>query len=265
MIRTFLIPAFALLALGTAVSAHDFWLQASPFAPEVNKPVALSLHLGDRFASEGEKAHQKKGTVSFKLFSAGEPSDIDAADGGKPAARVTPKMAGVHFAALERDFRLITLEPKKFESYLKEEGLDEVIAARKKAGEQDGDGRERYRRYLKCYFRAGKGDDAWKKTAGHKLEIVPLADPTGLKKGDRLSVRVVFEDRPLSGVRVTAFRRDGEKVRARSARTSAKGEASFDIGGSGVHLVRLVHMRRAKGDEQADWHSWWSALTFEVK
>ena len=255
----------ALLAAAVA-SAHDFWLQPSTFTPAVDRPVSLALRLGDRFVSEGEKAHDKKATVSLRLHSAAEPIDLDARDGDRPAARFTPKKAGVHFVALERGAKLITLEAKKFESYLAEEGLDDVIAARKKGGSSGKDGRERYRRYLKCYLRAGgEGDDAWKKLAGHKLEIVPLSDPTGLKKKDTLAVCILFDDRPLSGVKVTVFSRDGDEVKARTARTTDRGEAKFTLGESGMHLVRLVFMKRAKDDEAADWHSWWAAMTFEVK
>lgn len=264
---TYQLPAFLLgtALVATVVSAHDFWLQPDTFTPAVNKPAALSLHVGDHFVSEGEKAHQKKGTVSLKLFSSGDAIDLDARDGDKPAVRFTPKKAGVHFVALERDAKLITLEAKKFNSYLEEEGLDDVLAARKKAGESDRSGRERYRRYIKSYLRAGdKTDDAWKKRAGHKLEIVPLSDPTGPKKKGTFAVRVLFDDKALSEVKVTAFSRDGDKVMTRTARTTAKGEASWKLAESGIHLVRLVFMRRAKDDREADWHSWWAAMTFEV-
>jgi uncharacterized GH25 family protein len=264
MPRLLFLCTATLLAVATA-SGHDFWLQPSTFTPTLDRPVSLSLHLGDRFVSEDEQAHQKKGTVSFSLFSAGDKADLAPRDGDKPAVRFTTKKAGVYFVALERDARLITLEAKKFESYLALEGLDDVVAARKKAGESDKDGRERYRRYLKCYLRAGgKGDDAWKKRAGHKLEIVPLSDPSGLKKKDRFAVRVLFDSKPLAGVKVTAFSRDGDKVKTRTAKTTAKGNAEFTLCESGIHLVRLVFMRRAKDDREADWHSWWAATTFEV-
>ena len=32
-----------------------------------------------------------------------------------------------------------------------------------------------------------------------------------------------------------------------------------------IHLVRLVFMKRAADDRDADWHSWWAAMTFEVR
>jgi hypothetical protein len=96
------------------------------------------------------------------------------------------------------------------------------------------------------------------------VEIVPLADPTGLKAGDTLKVRVLFEGKPLAGARVSAYSRGGEKVKTRSAVTSAAGEASFPLD-AGPCLVRLVHMRRATADREADWHSFWTALSFAVR
>jgi hypothetical protein len=246
--------------------AHDYWLLPATFTPDAGKPVSVALHVGDRFVSEGEKAHQAKATVSLKLLSAAAAIDLTAADGDKPAVRFTPGKPGTCIVALERDARLITLPAKKFTAYLKEEGLDSILADRAKSGEAGRDGRERYRRYLKCYLRAGgTGDEAWKKRAGHKLEIVPLSDPTGLKKGDTFAVRVLFDGEPLAGALVTAFSRHGDRVKSRSARTSPKGEARFALSEPGAHLVRLVYMRRAKGDDSADWHSWWSALTCEVR
>lgn len=260
-----LICLLAVVALTAAGSAHDFWLRPDSFAPAVGKPASLSLHLGDHFADEGERPLDKKGTVALKLLSADGRSDLAARD-GKPGVRFTPERPGVHVVALERDARLITLEAKKFTAYLTEEGLDDVVAAREKAGEADEEGRERYRRYLSCYLRVGgKADAGWKQTAGHKLALVPLSDPTGLRVKDELAVRVLFDGEPLAGAKVTAFSRTGREVKARSARTTAKGEAEFVLGEPGMHLVRLVYMRRAKGDADASWHSWWAAMTFEVK
>src|SRR5687767_8226380 len=119
-----------LLTLAAVASAHDFWLQPATFTPAAGKPVALSLHVGDRFASEGERAHQKNPTLSFKPLSAGKPIALDAREGDKPMATFTPAKPGTYLVALERDARLITLEAKKFTSYLEEEGLRDIVAAR---------------------------------------------------------------------------------------------------------------------------------------
>jgi uncharacterized GH25 family protein len=263
-----LLAMLVLVVLTTAARAHDYWLQPATFTPAAGKPVALSLHVGDGFVSEIERAFQKKPTLHFHLHSGSDSIDLAASarEGDKPLARFTCPRSGTCLIAMERDAQLITLAAKKFTAYLAEEGLQGVLADRKKRGEADTPGRERYRRYLKCLVRAGgKGDDTWKKSAGHKLEIVPLTDPTGLKAGETWKVRIVFDGKPLAGARVTAYSGAGAKVKNRTATTTAAGEARFTLDESGPYLVRLVHMRRATGDREADWHSFWAALTFAIR
>jgi uncharacterized GH25 family protein len=263
-----LAAAVLLLALALTCWGHDYWLQPEAFVVDVGKPVGVALHVGDHFESELQRAYQSKPTVRFQLIGAGGTTDLArvAREGDKPIVRFSCTRPGTHVVALERDAQLIRLEAKKFNAYLAEEGLSAVVAERGKRGESAKEGRERYRRYLKAYLRAGaKSDDGWKKRAGQKLEIVPLADPTAQKAGGRLGFRVVFEEKPLAGVKLTAYSRSGKKVKARQAVTSKEGEATFALDESGVYLVRLVHMRRAADDKEADWHSWWAALTVEVR
>ena len=40
------------------------------------------------------------------------------------------------------------------------------------------------------------------KPLGQRFEIVPLQDPTGLKQGDRLPVKVFFEGKPVQGAKI---------------------------------------------------------------
>ncbi len=268
MDRRTLIILVVLATLAAPARGHDYWLQPATFTPASGKPVALALHVGDGFVSEAERPFQKKPTLHCRLYSSSDTVDLAASarEGGRPLLRLSCPKPGIYLVALERDAHLITLAAKKFNRYLAEEGLDAVLAQRKKRGEADAPGRERYRRYLKCLLRAGgKGDGTWKKSAGHKLEILPLADPTALKAGDTLKVRILFEGKPLAGAKVTAFRRAGKKVVAHSAVSSARGEACFPFDAAGPCLVRLVHMRRSAHDSEADWHSFWAALSFAVR
>lgn len=252
----------ALLLLPAALSAHDFWLEAGP---KTGDAIPLRLHVGDRFVSEGEKAVLKKDTPRLTAWLGGDEIDLRAGlkDGAKPVASLSGKKAGTALVALDRAPRLITLEAAKFNAYLAEEGLTAILGERKKRGEAEADGKERYGRCLKLLTPVGgKGDDGWKRVVGQKLEVVPLADPTGLTKGDAFAVRVLFDGKPLAGVQVQAHARAGGKVTTQAGRTDAKGEASFNCG-RGDWLVRLVQMRRTTGD--ADWESWWAALSFTVE
>jgi uncharacterized GH25 family protein len=174
--------------------------------------------------------------------------------------------AGTYLVAVERRPQLIKLGADKFTRYLAEEGLAGIMEQRKRLGETKLPGRERYSRYLKCLLQAGdRLDDTYKTVFGQRLEIVPEANPFGLRRMDSLPVRVLFEGKPLAGVKVSAHHRTAAKTRTLTAVTDGEGRANFRLDRSGPWLVRLVHMRRCADRKEADWESFWGALTFAVK
>ena len=79
----------------------------------------------------------------------------------------------------------------------------------------------------------------WQTVVGHEIEIVPLADPAGVKPGDSLRIRVLFHGKPLSGGQVE--RGDGTTVVAEKDIprfvTDAEGVAIIPIVKPGPHLL----------------------------
>jgi uncharacterized GH25 family protein len=238
-------PLFLLLALMAwlpALSAHDFWILPKTFTPPVGKAVVLRMFVGDGFDEDGEKPFDKKATLKFVHISPSSRVDLTKGE-------ITPVEAGLHTVILERDARLISLAARKFTEYLKEESLDTILADREKRGETRSPGRERYWRSLKVILRAGGKGGTPGKPFGQKLELVPLADPTALKAGDSLELRLLFAGKPLAGATVSALWRDADKVVRHRAVTDAKGKVVFRLDKAGTWLVRTVHMRRAVEDK----------------
>jgi uncharacterized GH25 family protein len=160
----------------------------------------------------------------------------------------------------------ITLDAKKFNAYLEEEGLEHVLAERKKKKESDQPGRERYRRNLKCLLHVGGvTDDTWQKTFQQKLEIVLLADPATLQPGAMLPLRVLFEGKPLPTAPLFAYGKSKKGITKQQLKTDQNGNATMRLEHAGPWLVRLVHMRRCAGDPKADWESFWAACSFGLK
>ena len=257
-----------LLSVCRPATGHDYWIQPDTFAPAPDKSVAVRVFVGDHFKSEGERPFQKKPTVRFQLLSANQTVDLAALgrEDKTPMAEITCPRAGSYWIALERGPHFIKLDADKFNHYLTEEGLRAVLEQRRQAKEDRLPGRERYRRYLKCLLRAGgKGDETWKKVLGHKLEIVPLADPGAVRPGGTLKVRVLFEGKPLANAALFALHKQADKVSEQKLTTAADGTAKVAVRGRGVWLLRLVHMRRCADCPGADWESFWSALTFAVE
>jgi len=258
-----------LLCAAVPALAHDYWLEPSTFFPAAGDAVDLRLFVGEHFKSEAERPLQKQHTVRFEWIGGGDTVDLmeGAKEDQKPIASVKVKKGGTYLAALERGPSQITLEADKFNAYLKEEGLDEILEQRRKSGEAKAAGRERYRRYLKALLQAGDAlDDTYKKDVAHRLEIVPQSHPAKLKAGEALTVKVLFDGKPLAGARLNACRRGkDDKVVTQSLRTSKEGLGEVKIDQAGPWLVRLVYMQRTRDDKEIDWESFWSAYAFAVR
>jgi hypothetical protein len=89
--------------------------------------------------------------------------------------------------------------------------------------------------YAKAIVRVGAASDAsWSEPVGLGLEIVPLGDPTRLRAGDAIAVRVLQEGRPLAGLALRAVTRGRPPS---SVRTDANGEATVPLGAGGPWLI----------------------------
>lgn len=270
MFKSFIITLF-LIALSqtfaSPVSAHDYWLEPDKFFIEQpsSKIIALRLHLGDSFTSEVERPMQRERAVSFDLFSRRNQSSLlsNVPDGTMPVANLSFEQAGTYLVKLERTPARNALDSEKFTNYLREEGLNDIIALRQKAGETAKEGREQYRRYLKTLIQVGtRFDDFHDKPTGFKLEITLKCNPYRMRAGDKLPVRVMFDGAPLAGVQVAAYNR---RLKPLTAKTNARGEATFALTRSGAWLVRLVYMRRCVNcDDGFEWESFWGSYSFAV-
>ena len=264
--RTLLLIAFLLL-LEQRGHAHDYWLDPETFTPAAGRLVPFRLLVGDDLQVETEKTFEKMKLVRFQALSVSGKRDLigSGIEDRTPFVKLAFDKGGTYWIGLERELARIELKAEKFNEYLTEEGLDKVMEQRRLAKEETKPGRERYRRYLKCLLTCGgKCDDSWKKTFDHRLEIVPLANPSTIKAGGSHKVRVLFEGKPLPGVTLFALHREAGKLLKQKLTTGMDGTAEVKITFAGRWLVRMVHMRRCADRDEADWESFWTSLSFGV-
>src|ERR1044071_590806 len=113
---------------------------------------------------------------------------------------LTYKLAneGTHLFSMTSNQAYIELDAKKFNEYLEEDGIDDILALRKKNNELEKPSRENYSRYAKLLVQSGnKPDDVYKRKLNLKVEIIPLANPYTLKSGDYLECEVQYQGKPL--------------------------------------------------------------------
>lgn len=118
------------------------------------------------------------------------------------------------------------------------------------------------------FAKALTGPDApWQIVVGHDLEIMPLSDPSAIKPGQSLRLKVLFLGKPLPGAEVE--RGDGKTAMAEKDiprfATDSDGVTSIPIVGAGPHLLVIDHkVVPSAVPEQADQDLFAATLWFSV-
>lgn len=265
--------SLVLLLASVSLSAHDFWLAASPGRPTAGEKVTVTASVGDRFPKSTN-------------FTAPERVDqwrVIGATGDVPVARefrrieetikekvvptalatdVTLPSAGAYLGVMTIVARVAPMKGPAFTDYLKEEGLDQIIAARQASGDAEKSVKESYARYAKVAIRNGAGSAAHlTKAVGLKAEFVPSTDPSSVKVGQSLTVQLLAEGKPVKDAAVTAVSSaEGPAVKAR---TDANGLVTMKIDREGAWLIKTVHMAKSLTPD-VDWESYWVTLVFHA-
>lgn len=254
---------------GRSARAHDKWLDVEPFTSASPSPLKLYLLTGEALQQAELVPLRRAASVRrLQLVSASGSRDLRGTLREDlqpvviaPAELVRP---GTSVLALDTEPVDILLTAEKFQHYLFEERLMDILALRASRNQEEAPGRERYSRSLKALVQiGGKLDETALRPIGQDLEILPLAHPYGLQPGSPLAVRVLFRGRPLAGRAVTFANRYRSNVTTRIVRTDANGQASVPIERTGEWLVALVHMEPS-AEPAAEWRSYWSSLTFAL-
>lgn len=253
------------MLLNRRAVAHDYWLVPSVLEAPKPTPITLSLVLGEKLVVEEEKPLVVARTKRFTHTSARGLVDLlpAAKDGAAPLTSVMLDEGG-HLFLLERTPARLELPSERFEAYLRDEGLETIVEQRAALGEKDRPGRERYTRYLQAFVQVGTSRDE-SHGGGRDLElaIVPMENPALVQPGRSLNISVFFRGQPLVGAELNALRRSGTgDVRSIDGVTDAAGQWAIPVDAEGEWLVRMVHMVRCEGCDDADWHSFWASYSF---
>jgi hypothetical protein len=254
-----LVLLFGVLAASPA-GAHDTWLLPRP--PAAAGSLEFELTSAGSFpAPESAVAADRIARSGVRL--AGRTEPLQAAGKSAKALRLRARAEGEGISAawVETHPRTLTLKADELAHYLEEIGAGDSIGAEwKRSGLAAW--RESYVKLAKALVRVGaaRDDPSWGEPVGLELELVPERDPTSLRPGESLSLRLIFRGRPLPDLAVGAV---GGGQSLPLQKTDAEGRVSFALAGSGPWLVRATRLERASRAD-ADWRSWFATLTFVI-
>jgi len=256
-----------LLLLGFCLAcilyAHDFWIEPSSYVVKPGEGVSIRFLVGEHFRGQVVPRDPNR-IVAFDRYGPKTTEPVPGMAAFGPAGIVRLIEPGLHLIAYHSTSSFIKLEAEKFESYLREEGLEGVIAQREAHSERGAPGRELFARCVKSLVQVGSGEPrgGFDRVLNLPVELVPENSPYDLQAGDEISLRVLREGKALHGTLVVAYPNSDPSQPVR-ARTDHQGRVQLKLNFPGPWLIKAVHMERIE-DGKADWRSWWASLTFEL-
>ncbi|QJX45569.1 DUF4198 domain-containing protein [Hymenobacter taeanensis] len=258
-----------LLLLAGAAAAQEFWLEPARFKIEPGTALHVRVFTGAHFQGKRWAGKASRITQLLHLSPTGL-EDVTATATAADSLRTTLTFTqpGTHLVALTTNQAFLQLSAADFTTYLQESGLGHIIALRKQRGEAEKPGREAYQRCATTLVQVGTPlpqdtARAWGRPLGLPVEILPEQNPTLLKSGMSITLRILAAGRPMAGQLVQVWQRGNFAIRPPlKLRSNQNGRVLFRLQTPGEYLVSTVQMSAAPAHQQADWQSTWSTFTF---
>jgi uncharacterized GH25 family protein len=256
---------FLVILISLCCEAGEFWMLSSKTKYALNDEMLIAFLEGDNFSGEPwdlkkhkiEKLdlHRRSGVTDLKKL-------VQPASKIKLRYKLTEE--GTQILTLQSDYSYGQIEAGKFNTYLKEYGLDDALQQRNSSPAEVNPAREFTGRFVKLLIQVGdKTDDTFKKKTGLRVEIVPLQNPFTLHPGDHLDCLVLVDGKPSPHQLVKVWNKIGRNSFLQDIYTENDGTLRFPINARGRWMVSTVKMIPSE-KPNADWQSMWSSLVFGI-
>jgi len=269
MIRRSALVAVCLLALTSTLSAHDMFLKLKAYFLQPNASVSVPLLNGTFTTSENSIDRPRIADVSVAGPSGRERFDtsVVTARGDSTFFALRTGAEGTYAFGVSTRPNIIGMTGHEFHEYLKEEGLDWVIAAREKAGVAADSAREQYAKHVKAVVQVGQTRSAsFGTTLGYSAELVPLDNPYDWKRGGTLRFRALVNGAPTPRLTVISGGRtpNGGRLARRPLVTDDAGVVALRPTGPGVWYLTFIHIGQVT-DSDHNYESEWATITFQLR
>lgn len=255
-----------LLLVALISQGHEFWLQSARYRYNVGEEMQVGFMVGENF--QGEPWDLDRHTVErLEIHTGATVKRLEKQVTKTKGKNLTYTLdrEGTHLVALESNFASIELAAADFNKYLEEDGLENILDERKRLGRMNEGAKEFYKRYAKMIVQCGsKLDETYRRSAGFRYEIFPLANPANLKPGDYLDCQVMWEKKPAANVMVKVWSHVGNRIFLQNIYTEKDGTIRFPISSPGPWMVSSVKMIPTE-QAGADYQSQWASLVFEIQ
>ena len=264
------VVAVLVVAAAFAVSAHDFWLVPDAMAVGKAADLVIRGQTSSAFpASESAVAVDR--VTDARILGATDAETIAARsiEGPSLVLRHRPKTTGQKVIGVSLGWRNVNETAESFRRYLVLEGAEDALRRYEQAGLlPTAPIVRRYAKYAKTVVEFGDGPRAFARALEHPLEFIALADPSALRAGSALSMRLLYQGKSLSTARVHAGiapAKNQPRTEDLELSSSKDGIVMVRVAASGLWNVRAIHVTPAPAGAGADWEVHWASFVFSVK
>lgn len=272
-IKAYIVVLFSLLsliAICPSVMAHSLWINPGDSYPQVGSTVDIGIGWGHKYPANRVDQEIKEDLV--ESVSAVDPDGLAVNLTKVPAVlyKLPVKKAGAYLitAKIKSGFFTTTPDGRK-------RGDKKTVANPIKC--------TNFHIEAKTVIIAGGNDKNLRHAVGQSLELVPLTSLQNLKKGDKLSFKVLFEGKPLPDAAVKATyagfeaqdiaphaqaQKDGQAGAKRfpvETVTDKSGQATLQLDQAGYWMIMLSHKPPFPDPQICDECMYNVAFTFEIR
>jgi uncharacterized GH25 family protein/ketosteroid isomerase-like protein len=265
------IAGVTLVATAAVALAHDFWIVPLFFQVAPGDAVEVMGQTGVRFP-ESQSAVSADRVAEARLIGAEDDERItDVSIREKSLLlRHRPSAAGQRVVAVALVPRTTRATPASLKRYIALEGAPELAQRYERDGvfPTSDSVTQRSVKFAKSITEVGeRGPRAFSRTAGHLLELVPANDPSSLRVGETLRVRLVYRGQPLGNAYMRAgtasiagVASDGVASGDTTIVTGVDGVARLPVRRGGLWNVRTLHA----APFQNEWEVLFATLVFQM-
>lgn len=267
--------------------SHDMYLKLDTYFLQPNKPAQIQLFNGTFEKSENVIDRNRMQDAS--LLGNGKRVKIKENQWTEKDSitflNLNSGNEGTYVVGVSTKPRNIAMQADAFNSYLKHDGVKDMLLQREKNNTLNTDAVEKYSKHVKTIFQVGdKKTNDWSTVLGYPLEFIPNNNPYEKFSGEKLSVKLLSNGKPLKNQLVYAnfissvnqhTHSDGKihthdnedenhtHVTGQELRTDKDGNILVNLTSEGVWYIRTIHLVNSV-EEGLTHQSNWATLTFEV-
>ncbi len=248
----------AFLTLQAACAhAHFLWMNPNTYGPEPGEGISISFGFGHAFPYSGEFLEKASFEAITLTGPDGKRSFISLV-GGHVVYPIPPlpSQSGTYMVSAAKKGSYFTKTAQGARPVPKNQAEGAISSV-----------------FLSCSSKAllaagTPGGKGYAGAAGTDMELIPLEDPTALRPGAYLPIRVLLRGKPLADIFVNAtydgFSPWGKIAFAYSTKTDGEGIAHIRIDRRGVWLIMARHKAPCPDPSLCDMEILNTTLTFEI-